>query len=270
MDKPILNKPLSKLGRFGRSFLKRYMYAQLSIWNGVLIAIGKEEPLIRFKIEKDPPSTYWVYRIKSSEIEGLAKKLGIPAQFSLCPIQCLDTDEPAYLLTMNAYKVSGLASGIRAEWSVFVRDESNKPRYMIVEAWSSKLSMDPISIFTKGSTVFHERDGNTIHTQVGEGINSFTSKISIPEEEDPVTLSAEWIAANDYIYWMNGICDRSFYNAELAHAQQLSISNGNSIIKDGTFWGQIVEPDPVHILVVDNVIELVISQWENVDRAHTR
>ena len=270
MDRPTPNNTLSRLGRLGRSFLKRYMYAQLSIWNGFLIAIGKEEPLIRFRIEKDPPSTYWVYRIKSSEIEGLAEKLGIPPEFSLCPIQCLDTDEPAYLLTMNAYKVSGLASGIRAEWSVFVRDANNTPRYMIVEAWSSKLSMDPINIFTKGTTVIHERDDRAIHTQVGEGDGSFKSTICMLDVEEPVTLSAEWIAANDYIYWTNGVCDRAFYNADLAHAQQLSIKNGNSIIKDGAFWGQIVEPDPVHILVVDNVIELVISQWENIDRAHTR
>ena len=269
MNPPAPNKKLSKLGRFGRSFLKRYMYAQLYIWNGLKIVFGKEEPLIRFRIEEDPPSVYWVYRIKESEIEGLAEKLGIPPQFSLCPIQCLETDEPAYLLVMNAYEVSGLASGVRAEWSVFVEDESGKPRYMIVEAWSSKLTMDPIHIFAKGSTVIHKRDGNAIHTQVGEGEGSFKSTICVFDAEAPVTLSAEWISANDYIYWMNGVCDRSFYNAELAHAQQLSISNGNSIIKDGTFWGQIVEPDPVHILVVDNVVEMVISQWENIDRAHT-
>ena len=268
MNNPIMAKPLSKIGRFGRSFLKRYMYSQLSIWNGFLIAIGKEQPFIKFKIEKDPPSIYWVYRIKSSEIEGLAQKLGIPSQFSLCPIQCLDTDEPDYLLAVNVYRVSGIASGIRAEWSVFVHDASNTPRYMIVEAWSSKFSMDPIHIFTKASTVLHERIGNEIHTQIGEKDNGFTSKITVPEIEDPATLSEEWVAANDYIYWKNGICDRTFYNAGLAHAKQLCISNENSIITDGTFWGQIVEPDPLHILIVENEIEFVISPWENVDRVN--
>ena len=266
MNQPLQTKPLSKLGKLGRSFLKRYMYSQLSIWNGFLIVIGKEKPFIKFKIEKDPPSIYWVYRIKPSEVDGLIQKLGIPSPFSLCPIQCLDTDEPDYLLTMNAYQVSGLASGIRAEWSVFVRDAINAPRYMIVEAWSSNLSMDPIHIFTKGATVVHERDGNLINTQIGEGESAFTSKIEIPASEEPVTLSEEWVAANDYIYWRNGICDRTFYNAGLAHAKQLCISNENSIISDGTFWGQIVEPDPVHILIVENEIEFVISPWENVDQ----
>lgn len=268
MDKPVPIKTLTRLGKQFRSFYRRYMYAQLAVWNGFLIATGKEEPLIKFKIERDPPSIYLVYRIKPSETEGLAEKFGIPPQFSLCKIQCLETDEPEYLVALNIYKVSGLVSGFRAEWSVFVRDASNKPRYMIIEAWSSTFSMDPISIFTKAVTVIHERKGDTIHTQVGDGEASFRSRIKIPDAKEPVTLSTEWISANDYIYWRNGICDRTFYNADLAHAQQLYINNGNSMITNGTFWAEIVEPDPFHILIVDTEIELVVSPWENVERVH--
>lgn len=269
MDKPARIKTLTRLGKKFRSFYRRYTYAQLAVWNGFLIAIGKDEPLIKFKIEKDPPSIYLVYRIRSSKIEGLAERFGIPAQFSLCPIQCLETDKPEYLIALNIYKVSGLVSGFRAEWSVFVHDDTNQPRYMIIEAWSSTFSMDPVNIFTKAVTVIHERKGDTIHTQVGDGAASFRARITIPEEEEAVTLSTEWISANDYIYWRNGICDRTFYNADLAHAQQLCIHNGNSKITNGTFWAEIVEPDPVHILMVDTEIELVVSPWENVDRAHT-
>ena len=268
MDKPAPIKKLTRLGKQFRILYRRHMYSQLSVWNGIQITFGKEQPLIKFKIERDPPSIYLVYRIKSSEVEGLVEKFGIPPQFSLSPIQCLETDEPEYLVALNIYKVSGLVSGFRAEWSVFVRDASNQPRYMIIEAWSSTFSMDPISIFTKAVTVRHERKGNTIFTQIGEGEASFTARITIEDEAEPVTLSNEWISANDYIYWRNGICDRTFYNADLAHAQQLYINNGNSKITTGTFWAEIVEPDPVHILMVDTEIELVISPWENVERVH--
>jgi hypothetical protein len=264
MENSVLTKKLSRLGRLGRSALKRFMYSQMAIYSGFRIAIGKEHPLMQFKIEKDPPSIYWVYRIKPSEIDNLAQKLGIPQHFSLCPIRCLDTDEPAYLLTVNAYRVSGLANGIRAEWSVFIRDSTNTPRYMIVDARSSTSSMDPVNIITKATTVIHKRDGNMIHTQIGEGDNAFTSTIALPDHLQSVKSSAEWVSANDYIYWGNGICDRTFYNAGLADAQQSLVDGNNSVIKDGTFWAQFIEPDPIYILKLNDAIELVISPWENV------
>lgn len=270
MDNQIPPKPLSRLGQFGRSLMKRFMYSQMSIVNGIKIAFGKEHPLIRFTVEADPPSIYWVFRIKPTEIEGLATKLGIPSNFSLSPIKCLDTDEPAYLLTVNAYRVSGLANGIRAEWSVFVQDENeNIPRYMIVDARSSTLSVDPISIITPKTTVIHEKRGKEIHTQIGDENNAFRSTITLPEISSPVTASADWVSANDHIYWSNGISDRTFYDAGLADAKQNRIDSENYVINDGSFWGKIVEPDPVHILILENPIEFVISPWENIDRVST-
>ena len=122
MDHPVLTNRLSKAGKLGRSFMNRFMYSQMAVLTGIRIALGKEQPLVQFTVEKDPPSIYWVYRIKPGEVEGLAQKLGIPPQFSLCPIRCLESDEPEYLLTVNAYRVSGLAKGMRAEWSVFVQN----------------------------------------------------------------------------------------------------------------------------------------------------
>ncbi|NIV11028.1 MAG: hypothetical protein GWN62_06965 [Aliifodinibius sp.] len=270
LDTPVLTKPLSSLGRLGRIALKRFMYSQMAIRTGFMIAIGKEQPLVQFTVEKDPPSIYWVYRIKSSMIEGLREKLGIPSHFSLCPIRCLETDEPEYLLTVNAYRVSGLANGIRAEWSIFVRDHNDVPRYMVVDARSSQYSLDPVSIITKSSTVIHEKHNNRIQTQIGEEDIAFKSTIQLPTSSLPVTPSPEWVSANDYIYWGNGICDRTFYNAGLANSQIDRCSSDNYRIKDKSFWGQVVEPEPVHVLILNNALEFVISPWENVDKAPIR
>jgi len=124
--------------------------------------------------------------------------------------------------------------------------------------------MDPVNIITKASTVIHKREGNVIHTQIGEGEHAFTSTITLPDHLPSATSSAEWVSANDYIYWGNGICDRTFYNAGLADARQSLVDSKNSVIKDGTFWSQVVESDPVYILKLNNAIELVVSPWENV------
>jgi len=266
MEPSVLTKKLSRLGRLGRSVLKRFIYAQMTIYSGFRIAIGKDQPLIQFKVENDPPSIYWVYRIKASEIDALAQKLRLPPGLALCSVRCLDIDEPAYFLALNAYRVSGLVNGVRAEWSIFVRDSTNTPRYMIVDARSSNTSMDPVSIITKASTVVHKREGSVIHTQIGDGENAFTSTITLPQHLPSVHSAAEWVSANDYIYWGNGICDRTFYNAGLANTKQSLLGSQDAIIKDGTFWAQFVEPEPVYILKLDNALEFAVSPWENVDR----
>lgn len=268
METSILTKKLSRFGRLGRSILKRFMYSQMVVYSGLRIAIGKDQPLVQFKVEMDPPSVYWVYRIKQSEMDRLIQTLRIPPNLALCPIRCLDTDEPSYYLALNAYRVSGLVNGIRAEWSVFVRDATNTPRYMIVDARSSNASMDPVNIVTKASTVVHKRQGNMIQTQIGEGEAAFTSTITLPENLPAVHSSAEWVTANDYIYWANGICDRTFYNAGLANTKVSLLGGKNAVIHDGTFWAQFVEPEPVHILILNNALEFVVSPWENVERAY--
>lgn len=139
---------------------------------------------------------------------------------------------------------------------------------MIVDARSSNASMDPVNIITKASTVLHKREGNVIRTQIGKGDDAFVSSITLPEQSLSVHSSAEWVTANDYIYWGNGICDRTFYNAGLANTKVSLISSKNATITDGTFWAQFVEPDPVHILILNNAIEFVVSPWENAERAY--
>lgn len=245
------------------------MYSQLAILSGFKIAIGRENPLVKFTVEKDPPSIYWVYRIKSSGMDALIQEISLPGHFSLCPIRCLESDQPEYWLTLNAYRVSGLANGLRAEWSVFIQDAENTPRYLIIDARSSTFSVDPVGILTRASTVIHEQRDGRIHTQIGDGDRAFRSAITLPGSASPVTISRDWVSANDYIYWGNGVCDRTFYDTGLANTTQNRMGNDRYEISDGSFWGQFVEPNPAHVLVLPNKIEFVISPWENLDRIHT-
>lgn len=167
-------------------------------------------------------------------------------------------------MVANVYHVSGLRNGVRSEWSIFIRDASNTPRYMIIDARYSKASMDPIDIITKASNVVHERIGNQVQTRIGEGGQAFTSSITRPESTRYVKSLPDWITANDNIYWRNRINDRKFYNAEMVFSRQISISNSDFDIKNGLIWSEYVETYPFHILVLDNAVELIVSPWNNV------
>jgi hypothetical protein len=257
---------LSKIGLLGRTLLRRFIYSQLSVWNGIKIALGLEQPLIRFKIENDPPSVYWLFEIKEEKIRALEEELQLPDNFSLIQITCLDGEEAKYMLALNAYRVSGLAKGIRAEWSVFVNDGSGKPKFMIVDARSSQRSVDPINIITRPSLVMHKKKGNWISTRIGEQKESFTSKLNVENSELIAKVSNEWIGANDRIYWLNGIRDRTFYDANLAFGKQVRIVPSKTELSDKSHWAQYLEPNPLHVLVIKNSIEFIISPWENVEK----
>lgn len=265
---PALTKPLTRRGRRGRTFLKRYLYAQLALRHAAMIALGKEEPLVGFTVEADPPSVYLVYRIRQDALETLPDLLRLPDRLRPTPIRCLADDEPEYLMALNLYRVSGLAKGIRAEWSIFVGDEHDVPRYFVIDARSSETSMDPVDIITRATTVEHERRGETIVSRVGDGAEAFRSTIDLAAEPDAplVVPSAEWAAANDFIYWGNGICDRTYYDAGMHDSRMRRVGADALDQSDSTPWAAIVEPDPVHVLVFEHAIELVISPWENLGR----
>lgn len=267
-DTSPLARPLTAAAVLGRQALKRFLYSQMALRQGLMIVLGREQPLVKFTVEADPPSVYWVFRVRPDEVDGLAGRLGLPPHLESTPIRCLPHDESAHLLTLNVYRVSGLANGMRAEWSMYVGDADGTPRYMVVDARSSQVSMDPVDIITPASPVSHRRSGDELRTVVGEGDSSFecTLDLSGHDTNERVQPAAEWVSANDYIYWANGICDRTFYDAGLADPNQYRLAGSAAKIVDNSRWGSLIEPEPAHVLVFRDAIQFVVSPWENVDR----
>ncbi len=260
-----LSRPLTARGLRGRRAMKRALYAMLSFRNGVMIALGKEQPLVRFTVEGDPPSVYVVWRIRPEAVDTLPKRLGLADWMASTPIRCLADDEPEHLLVLNYYRVSGLARGVRAEWSIFIADPAGIPRYLVFDACSAEFSIDPVDLNTKRSPITHRREGDTIVTSLGEGPD-YTCSIEIPADAPTVKTHAEWATANDEIYWTNGIADRTFYNAGMHDPLVVDVPSGAVDITDDTGWADLVEPDPAHVLVYENAIELAMAPWANLDQ----
>lgn len=261
-------RPLTERGLKGRRALKRFLYTQLALRQVVMIALGREQPLLNFTVEADPPSVYAVYRVRPERVDDLAGALGLPPELPPTPIRCLADDEPEYLVAANIYRVSGLATGMRIEWSAFVADEAGIPRYMVVDAMSSEFSMDPVDIITPRSVVEHSRTGNRITSFVDDGKGTWSLDVDLPEGDGAprVSPAPEWATANDFIYWTNGICDRTWYDAGMHDPRKRRVPEGNYTTENRTHWAELLEDEPVHVLVFEDAIELTISPWENIDR----
>lgn len=255
---------ISTWGLRGRRALRRFLYSQMSLRTGAMVALGREQPLVRFTVADDPPSLYLVWRVPDAT--ALADHLQLPEGMELAPIRCLEGDEPEYLLTLNVYRVTGITNGLRAEWSTYIADADGVPRYLIVDARSDATSMDPIDVITRRSRVEHARHGDEVRTVVGEAPSQISVRLGVPSDAPIAVNHRDFVTANDFIYWRNGVCDRTFYDAGLADPDQISIDPATVDIADATEWAAFVDGPPVHVLLFRNAIEFVVSPWENIDR----
>jgi hypothetical protein len=258
---------LTETGRFWRRVIKRFMYTQVALRDAVMILFGRTPPLVLFNVEADPPSIYINFRVRPDRLAALAELLDLPDGLELEPIRILEGEEPFHCITMNAYRVSGLVSGVRAEWSAFVRDAAGGPRYLVVEAQSDVGSVDPVNLVTLPGKMSHALEGDCLQTRITtENKRSFIASAQLPEPEarEEVRAAPEWIEANDLIYWRNGVCDRTFYDAALAQAPLWRVPLDGLQVDDQSVWNEFLEPEPVHAVLLSKRVQFAMSPWWNI------
>lgn len=257
---------LSTGQRIGRQGLKRMLYSQLSLRTAVLVARGLEAPLHPFRVENDPPSLYFNFALDDAKLAAFDERFALPTGLTLAPIRCLEGDRARYVLTLNVYRVSGLTNGLRAEWSTYVCDDTGKPRYLILEARANRRSLDPIALFTPAHEIVHAISDERLQTTISASEGRFYAGMPAPDGRtmERVTLTREWVEANDYIYWLNGVADRVYYGGGLANARVVSIPTAAADLRDDTPFRAFIKVDePLQIVAFLDPIELVISPWHN-------
>jgi len=258
---------LTRSGRFVRRSIKRLIYSQLALRESLMIFFRKSAPLVLFNVEADPPSIYLNFRVRPDRVASLADALDLPDGLTLTPIRIIEGEEPFHAITLNAYRVSGLVNGVRAEWSVYVRDPQGVPRYLVVEAQSDVGSMDPVNIVTRAGSMDHALEGDLLRTRITsaeQGEFSLDARLAALPDRQTLRAAPEWIEANDFIYWRNGVCDRTFYDASLANSPLWRVPPESLGIQDSTRWSGFVDPEPMHALLLSRRVQFAMSPWWNV------
>ncbi len=262
---------LSWSGRFLRRLIKRFLYSLLSIRDAVMVFLRMDKSYVRFTVEANPPSVFYNFRVRPESVNDLKLKLNLPKDFTLEKMRFLENDrDPDYFISLNVYRVTGITNAIRAEWSVFVKnnnEDANVVRYMVVEAQSSTLTMDPVNIFEKPRMVEQAVNNDMLDTYI-ESFNGTSFRASFPmplDKNHPVAYSSrEWLKSIDLIYWPNGIGDRTFYDGGLACAEIFVIPPDSVRVEDTTKWSKYIDPVPHSVLLFPDAIDFVMSPWWNV------
>lgn len=258
-----------------RGLMKQLVHAMDAVDYADGVMHGAGVPWMNFDVGGDPNSIFINFEFRDqAQIQAFEANV-LPAGFKLAPLRILDTDEPTFFLVLNIYNSSGgLVAGARAEWSVFVEDpEDGHPRFLVVEAKAENISADSVNLITSPEPVSHVFDDGAIVSRVavedpegGEEQPYFHSRIEWPQvPEERVSLAREFVAANDFIYWGNGVSDRVLYNASMHNRDAVLIPEDRMTIRDDSPWAAYVDPLPKHTYVYLNPLEIVISPWWNLD-----
>ena len=254
--------PAASTARGGRRVLKRILYSLFTLRDAVLILFGRAEPSLPFTVKAEPSSVYYNFAAKPEQAEAFERYINLPAGFRLAPMRCIEGEEPRLLLTLNVYEVTGLAVGIRAEWSTYIYDEDGVGRYMVLEARSSEYSMDPVDIITKKGRVEHVMSSDAIRTVVASNDEQlFNCTLRMHDAQPLATIAPEWMAANDFIYWRNGFCDRTYYGETMVNASVRQAAAADYEIDDATHWAPFVETNPLHVLRYEGPLHFMITAW---------
>ena len=174
-----------------RKPFKISLYSGLANTRAIQVQTGTGQAEVMSTIEGTPPSVDWHWRIPAANVASFEASLGLPAGLALTTVQLEEGEAADYWLSLNVHRVSGAASGLRAEWSTFVDDgKGDGPRNLILEARADHPALDPVDRFTNPYPVTHAVAGTSVNTDVGSGATAFSSSFVVPPAGSAATVLA--------------------------------------------------------------------------------
>jgi hypothetical protein len=76
-------------------------------------------------------------------------------------------------------------------------------------------------------------------------------------------FARQFVAANDFIFWGNGVADRGVFNGSVFAREATLIPDAGLELEDNSRWARFLRTRPRHTLIYENALELVISPWWN-------
>lgn len=223
----------------------------------------------------------WEFRDQAAMEAFVANEL--PPGFTLAPTQFLESDDPegVHCLLLMLYNAGGgsIVDGARAEWDVFVSppkgadpDAPDRPRYMILQALSEKVSFDPVTLLSGANPLSYKFDGDNVVASIGERQGGSEVKVfqsSFPKPDPSKSVAMRWTGemaiGNDYMHWTNGVYDHIVYNATTYNWEGYFIDTAQTTIIDNSHWAQYLKPTLKDATYYVNTLEYVASPLANLD-----
>ncbi len=265
-------------------------YGLLDLYQGLEIYAGTELPKMVFDIKKDPMALWVNFEIPEEKVEA-CKEAFLPDYFELVKMKFYPEQKKAvYALSLNIYEAVGQGvEGFRVEWDTYVinpNEENPNPRFMVIHVETATApSFDAISALKR----FDPADPNNVFSWFGPTADSFTFSIDeldgIRATVDRVSTGVdidisiaypvngelllthpepEWMMCNDYVYW-GEVADVLEYDSNMMYANLIVFDYNSSDIISHTKFAEYVNPDPLPIILWNDIQKVAIEGWGNLD-----
>jgi hypothetical protein len=269
--------------RRGTTSVSFRYFAGKTISEALDVFAGIREATAGFTVENaDVPAYFVNFHVPNDKLADLATAIDLPSGFTLSPVRILKNGPKDYAISLNVYSASGVAPGYRAEWSTYVNAPgSDVPSFFVIDVATSTPSLDPVRLFIPVAEAFTlelDQGSGIVTTAIQSGPTLFSAalpaNLDCPKKrrrgrknEDEAycqSISDEFLAANDLIYWSNGIADRTRYDGNQFRDIVKVLKLEDVTINDGTawtsFWDYVTE-----VFLFRNEQDFVLSPWDNLE-----
>lgn len=223
---------------------------------------GENDALVGFRVANETPSTY--YHFEVTDPDALSAALDLPPGHRLAPTTLFEGDDEGHYLTLSVYEIDDAIEGTRAEWSVYTDvGDGRPPNMMVVDLMTEEVGIDPVSIINVPSDVRHDLTDGVLSTGLASSLITFEASFETAGAATQA-LSLDWVEAGDVVCYLNGICDKLYYDAETL---DVPVQRPVEVTVDtfSTPWDDVVDETPAAVFYRDNAQEYVAKRWHNLD-----
>ena len=174
-------------------------------------------------VKIDSTSTYINYKIPQDKFNIINRYIkSYNKDLSLIPTR-IACDQADYYISINIYNcTSPIFNSVtkepvtRCEINTYVVNEKGEEGTLIMDYTSNFLSLDPVNIFKKRGICDFKKDRNRYKLYAKNKNFELNGKFLRDEYKDfGIILNKKIIAHTDNIFYLNGICDKLYYDSSL-------------------------------------------------------
>ncbi len=211
-----------------------------------------------------PESLYINYKLTPEEknvVENYISEKNL--KFNMEKITMQKNIKSGYYLSLNIYNCTSPVflnskETTRFEINTYVNDECQKGT-LIVDYLSNELSIDPVNIFKRLSSLTYSNN-KIVGKSKSQEIYLETKICIDPVNDEYVFITDDLTDYSDNIFYMNGIYDKLFYDASLTKAilKKPTLCDLNFTFLNITF------SEPESVFYFENQIDFVGGVWYNI------
>jgi hypothetical protein len=214
-----------------------------------------------FTTSDSVPTAY--YHFPLTDATGLLTAVAGPGTLTPIAVELFEGETAAHYLTLAVYKRENDPCGMRAEWITYVAGSTGRPETVRLDAYAADSCLDPVSLLSVATDLSQNVNGNLLATHISSTFTRFDATIDLSSTDSALT-GANWLEAGDRVCALNGICDKFYYDGQLATVPAKRADTLATVVTTlESPWNDYIDVNAVRSGVRQNSALQAQNPWRN-------